>query len=305
MNHYFDRIDNVIKYIEDNLSGKISLEELAEISNFSRYHFSRIFSSVVGMTPYAYLNNRRLTKSVEYLVNTDKTVLEISILCGFHSVSNFNQAFKKRYNNTPSEVRRDSKQFSNISLHYGKKQEETEKPARYSESEIKNHLLRRIWEMNIAIKELPDYEVAYVRHVGSYLETYKAWGKLGVWAGKNNLFPPEHIFIGISFDDPSTTDEYACRYDACVTIKGDFKRDVDPDIKYKTLYGGLYALYPFYDKIEQFAIVYQLVYGQWLPNSEYDPDDKPCLEFCMNNPSDDPEGKAKIDLYIPIRKRKV
>lgn len=303
MNHYSDRMDHVIQYIEDHLSKKIILEELAEVSNFSKYHFSRVFSSIVGMTPYAFLNNRRLVKSVEYLVNTDKTVLEISILCGFDSASNFNQAFKKLYDHTPSDVRRNPKIISNISLPYGNKQVETEQPHRYSGSGIKNHFLRRIWELNITIKELPDYEVAYVRHIGSYLETHKAWGKLGEWAAKNNLFPPEHSFIGISLDDPSLTDEYACRYDACVTIGDDFKRDTDSEIKYKTLNGGLYGLYQFYDTIDKFAIAYQVVYGQWLPNSEYDPDDKHCLEFCMNNPYDDPEGKAKIDLYIPIRKR--
>lgn len=45
--------------------------------------------------------------------------------------------------------------------------------------------------MNVTMKELPAFEVAYVRHVGSYLETYKAWAKLGEWAGQNGLFPPE------------------------------------------------------------------------------------------------------------------
>ncbi|MFS0727655.1 AraC family transcriptional regulator [Paenibacillus sp. 1P07SE] len=303
MNHYSERMNAVTKYIEENISKKISLEELAEISHFSKYHFSRVFSSVVGMTPYAFLNNRRLVKSVEYLVNTDKTVLEISILCGFDSVSNFNQAFKKLYNNTPSDVRRNHDELSNISLDNSNNCEEPEQPYRYSESGNKNHFLRRIWEMNITIKELPDYEVAYVRHIGSYLETHKAWGKLGEWAAKNHLFPLQHIYIGISHDDTSVTDEYSCRYDACITIKDDFIKENDQDIKYKTLTGGLYALYQFYDTIDKFAIAYQIVYGQWLPNSDYDPDDKHCLEFCMNNPFEDPEGKAKVDLYIPIKKR--
>ncbi|WP_110930114.1 AraC family transcriptional regulator [Paenibacillus bouchesdurhonensis] len=303
MNHYSDRMDQVIQYIEDNLSRKISLKELAEVSNFSKYHFTRVFSSMVGMTPYAFLNTKRLNKSVEYLVGTNKTVLEISMLCGFDSVSNFNQAFKKLYDHTPSDVRRNPKVISNNSVQYGNNQKETEQPSRYAGSGVKNHFLRRIWEMNIIIKELPDYEVAYVRHTGSYLETHKAWGKIGEWAAKNNFFPPEHYFIGISLDDPSSTEEYECRYDACVTIHGVFNQNIDRDIEYRTLSGGLYALYSFYDTIDKFAIAYQVVYGQWLPNSEYEPDNKYCLEFCMNNPSDDPEGKAKIDLYVPIRKR--
>lgn len=303
MNHYSERIDDVIKYIDDNFSRKISLEELAKVSNFSKYHFCRVFSSIVGMTPYSFLNRRRLNTSVEYLLNTDKTVLEISMLCGFDSASSFNQAFKKLYGSTPGDVRKDPTLISNIPLYHGNKQEETVQPSRYSESGITNNFLRRIWEMNIAIKELPDYEVAYVRHVGSYLETRKAWEVLGEWAAKNDLYPPEHSYIGISLDDASLTDEYACRYDACITIRGEHNKDFDPNIKYKTLKGGLYALYPFYDTIEKFAIAYQVVYGQWMPGSEYDPDDKPCLEFCMNNPFEDPDGKAKVNLYIPIKKK--
>ncbi|WP_348772902.1 AraC family transcriptional regulator [Paenibacillus sp. Marseille-P2973] len=302
-NHYSERIDDVIKYMDDNFSRKISLEELAEVSNFSKYHFSRVFSSIVGMTPYAFLKKRRLIASVEYLLNTDKTILEISMLCGFDSASSFNQAFKQLYGNTPGDVRRDPTIISNIPLYHGNKQAETVQPSRYSESGITNNFLRRIWEMNITVKELPDYEVAYVRHVGSYLETRKAWEVLGEWAAKKGFYPPEHSYIGISLDDASLTDEYACRYDACLTIKGDHNKDLDPNIKYKTLNGGLFALYQFYDTIDKFAIAYQVVYGQWLPNSGYDPDDKHCLEFCMNNPFEDPDGKAKVDLYIPIKKR--
>ncbi|AJY77799.1 AraC family transcriptional regulator [Paenibacillus beijingensis] len=157
--------------------------------------------------------------------------------------------------------------------------------------------------MNISIKELPDYDVAFVRHVGSYLDTYQAWGKLGAWAGKNNLFPPEQYFIGVSLDDPSITEEYACRYDACITIPQTFNQENESEVQFKTLPGGLYGLYQFYDTIDKFAITYQSLYGQWLPNSDYEPDERYCLEFCMNNPSDDPERKAKIELYIPIKKR--
>lgn len=157
--------------------------------------------------------------------------------------------------------------------------------------------------MNVTIKELPSFEVAYVRHVGSYLETYKAWGKLGEWAGKNGLFPPEQTFIGISLDDPSVTEEIACRYDACVTIPVEFNKEAHSDVGFARLPGGLYGMYHFYDTVDKFAITYQSIFGQWLPNSEYEPDDRYCLEYCMNNPSEDPEGKAKIDLYVPIKKR--
>ncbi|MCF2946069.1 AraC family transcriptional regulator [Paenibacillus tarimensis] len=108
------------------------------------------------------------------------------------------------------------------------------------------------------------------------------------------------MYIGISLDDPSVTEEYACRYDACVTIPPDAREEGGSEVEFRTLPGGLYGLYSFYDTIDKLAIAYQSIYGQWLPNSIYEPDDRHCLEFCMNNPAEDPEGKAKIDLYIPL-----
>lgn len=68
--------------------------------------------------------------------------------------------------------------------------------------------------------------------------------------------------------------------------------------------GGLYGLYQFYDTIDKLGIAYQSIFAQWLPKSEYDPDERDYLEFCMNNPFEDPDGKAKVDLYIPLKTRR-
>jgi AraC family transcriptional regulator len=102
---YKNRIDRVIKYIEENSNQKINLDALASVSNFSKYHFSRIFTSIVGMTPVAYVNRERLQKSVQYLIETNKTILDIANQCGFESVSTFNALFKKHFSKTPSDVR--------------------------------------------------------------------------------------------------------------------------------------------------------------------------------------------------------
>ncbi|USK55619.1 AraC family transcriptional regulator [Cytobacillus solani] len=300
---YIKRIGKVIQFIEENSFQPISLEDLASITSFSKYHFSRIFTSIVGLTPIAFVNQKRLHKSAVYLLETNKTILEIASLCGFESVSNFNAIFKRHFSKTPSEVRKEFKENSNFPLQISKIQEELSNPLNYYKSN-KNDFLRRIWKMNISVKELPEYEVAYIRHIGSYLDTHHAWSKLGKWAEQNNLFPTNQYFIGISLDDPSMVDEFACRYDACVTIPIDFNKEDQSEVQFKKLSGGVYALYTFYDTIDKFAITYQSLFGQWLPNSEYDADDRPCLEFCMNNPMEDPEGKCKVDLYIPIKKRK-
>lgn len=298
---YQERIDKVISYIDDYFSEKIDLAKLAEISNFSKYHFSRIFAGIVGVPPIEFVNRKRLQKAILHLRDRSKSILEISKICGFESLSSFNALLKKYYGYTPSEVR---KEISNNPSVFSKMNEDFKNPPWYNH-QARSNFIRRIWDMNILIMELelPEYEVAYVRKVGSYLETGEAWKKLTRWAQKNGLYPPQSHFIGISLDDPSEVEEFACRYDACVTLPAGFKKESDPEVKFRKIPGGLYALYQFYDIPNKLAIAYQSIFGNWLPNSEYNADDRHCLEFCMNDPCEDPEGKCKVDLYIPIKKR--
>jgi AraC family transcriptional regulator len=157
--------------------------------------------------------------------------------------------------------------------------------------------------MKLELKELPAFEVAYVRHVGSYAHTCVAWDQLAPWAWKHELVPPAQSMIGISLDNPQVVEESALRYDACVTIPVGFDKEAHSDVQFRTLEGGLYAVYSFYDTVDKFGLLFQHVYGESLPASEYEADDRAPLEFCMNNPAEDPEGKCKIDLHIPVKKR--
>ncbi|SEU28050.1 GyrI-like domain-containing protein [Paenibacillus sp. NFR01] len=302
-NDYAERIGKVIQYMKDNSHQKLSLDQLAAVANFSKYHFSRIFAAMTGMAPVAFLNRERLQRAVSLLAESDGTILEIAGQCGFDSVSAFNALFRKHYGLTPSEVRKSLHHNSKNPALLSNSREEPSAPRTYNEDET-NHLLRRAWGKMITFKELPDVEVACVRHVGSYLDTGGAWEKLGIWAARHGFTPERQCFIGISLDDLDMVEEQACRYDACVTLPPGFeKQGHSGEVEFKTLTGGLYAMYPYYGPVDQFVLAYQHVFGLWLPESGYEADDKPCLEFCMNNPALDPEGKCKVDLYIPVMKR--
>lgn len=99
-NDYLVRIQDVLDFIEENIDKEMDLEMLAEISNFSKYHFSRVFSAIISKTPMAYLTERRLHHAVTYLTTTNKTMLDISSLCGFSSISSFNSSFIKQFKTT-------------------------------------------------------------------------------------------------------------------------------------------------------------------------------------------------------------
>ncbi len=99
-------IRELIAYISENYREHITLESLAQISNLSESKLSRTFRRVTGMSCIDYVIEHRLLTSLDMLLSTGKSVLEIAYDSGFNNISYFNRMFKKRFNVTPTEIRR-------------------------------------------------------------------------------------------------------------------------------------------------------------------------------------------------------
>lgn len=99
-------IRTAIRFIEENLSERITLEDIARAGNMSKSHLNEWFRTVTGMTPYEYLLVSRVERAVELLRATGMTVLAVSEACGFSNLANFNKAFKKRTGLTPQTYRK-------------------------------------------------------------------------------------------------------------------------------------------------------------------------------------------------------
>ena len=81
---YVSRINRVIDYIERNIDKELSLENLAKITNFSRFHFHRIFRAMVGETLNQFILRIRLEKAAARLIaNPKKSITEIALDSGF------------------------------------------------------------------------------------------------------------------------------------------------------------------------------------------------------------------------------
>lgn len=110
---YMETIMTACNYINENFTKAISLDDAADITGFSKFHFSRIFKQCMNMTFYEYLNNKRVSKAEELLAKSEYTVLDIALSSGFSSLSAFNRTFKSLKNCSPSEYRKkeDSRKF--------------------------------------------------------------------------------------------------------------------------------------------------------------------------------------------------
>lgn len=99
------RISKVCRYIEENISHKISLSDAAGLVNMSDSAFSHFFKRQTSISFITYVNNLRVAKACELLANTSLSASEICYDCGFNNKSNFIRIFTKRKNMTPIEYR--------------------------------------------------------------------------------------------------------------------------------------------------------------------------------------------------------
>lgn len=99
------RILKVKNYISKNYMDEIRLATMASIAGMSPSSFSRFFKLHTGRNLSEYIIDLRLGYASRMLVDTSKSVAEISYACGFNNLSNFNRIFKKKKNCSPSEFR--------------------------------------------------------------------------------------------------------------------------------------------------------------------------------------------------------
>jgi AraC family transcriptional regulator len=95
-----------LKHIESNLKEKLELEELADIANYSAWHFHRLFTSHVGYGVSDYIRRRRLSEAGRELIYTHKTIVQIANDYQFESQEAFTRSFKNFAGITPGLIRK-------------------------------------------------------------------------------------------------------------------------------------------------------------------------------------------------------
>jgi len=99
------RVQKVINFLHANYHKEIRLIDVANYVNMSEVSFSRFMKKRTGKNYIEYLNDLRMGIASRFLVDSSKTIAEISYDCGFNNLSNFNRLFKKRKGITPKEFR--------------------------------------------------------------------------------------------------------------------------------------------------------------------------------------------------------
>ncbi len=102
---YIDKFLNICNYISAHCTEDLSLDKMAALAGYSKYHFTRLFKQFTNISFYKYINLKRIAIAEKLLINPNISVTDAALQSGFTSLSAFIRMFKLVNNCTPSEFR--------------------------------------------------------------------------------------------------------------------------------------------------------------------------------------------------------
>lgn len=103
--YHLDRLKKVLDFIQENYQRQIQLDEIAELSGFSKTYLCKYFKRITGRSINEYIIRCRLNEARRLLIYTDTPISQIAYGAGFNSHSYFNRTFTRIFHQNPSEFR--------------------------------------------------------------------------------------------------------------------------------------------------------------------------------------------------------
>lgn len=294
---WLERMNGVMKYIEDNLCGEIDYNEAARIACCSTYHFQRMFSFITDVPLSEYIRRRRLTQAAFELQNTNQKIIDLAIKYGYDSPNSFARAFQNLHGVTPSIAREKGiqlKAYPCISFHIS---------------------IRGDVEMNYKIEEKGAFRVFGKEEIidstndNNFVQIPKFWEKcqkdgtldrfwnLDIPTNKSNLGKTNSIMCYRCTGE--NTFPYMIGivdFEGGAVVPEDL---VVVDVKpynwaiFRTENHGME------DSTEKIQAIWKRIFPEWFPTSGYEHDDGPELEltYCMS------ETEFYTEVWIPVVKK--
>lgn len=279
---YAARINAVLEYLNQHLHEDLSVEQLSQVANFSKYHFHRQFSEYAGISLFKLIQLMRLKRaSYQLAFIPQDRIIEIALDAHFENPESFSRAFKKAFGQTPSEFRN--------------------KPAWKPWLEkFQFPTYERPKNMQVKIVNFKETKVAVFEHRGDPALINESVSKFIEWRKENKLSPAVSDTFNIVYDDPATIEPENYRLDICASIKKDIKENLHGVVS-KTIPGGRCALMRHTGSWDKIGESVRFLYVDWLPDSNEELRDFPCFFQFITLFPDVPEHELITDIYLPLK----
>ena len=276
---YERRIFEAMNFISKHNVNNPSLEDIAQVAHFSKFHFHRIFKLFAHETVADFTRRIRLERAASLLCyNPDRSITEIAFECNFSSSQNFAKQFNKQFGLSPTCFRQNYSEQKNSDA---KKQyfittideKGIPQPGKFLIPQDKD----KLQSMNVTLQSRSSFEIAYIRFIAPYQteSTQKGLTKLVEILRVHQI--EFSSIIGIAWDNPEITLPGKCRYDLGVIITPD---QTIPDVLgVQLIPGGDYAVYHCKVSENDLEKPWDDIVKHWLPYSGYMPSGTPGYEI--------------------------
>jgi len=294
---YIDLIQKTIDYIDNNITKRITVDQLAKLAGFSTFHYYRVFQSYVGMPVMEYVTRRKLQYSIFDLSNGEK-ILDIALKYGFETHAGFTKAFKKSFGYPPNYYRMHSPEGF---------------PKKISLINIKENKVGGIvMEPKIITRDsfmLVGYKFDTTLRNNAYSRDIPAfWNKCNIEGKENKLYNTQKVIkhgeYGICVNTSIDTDEFSYILGVEVenfdnTLEEMIELEV-PEANYAVFTTPEVEVKDFVDSIKG---SWKYILEEWFPNSGYEIDSsKLDFEFYDEHCHPWEYKKVCMNIYIPITK---
>ncbi|WKA54661.1 AraC family transcriptional regulator [Planococcus shixiaomingii] len=284
---WVESLQQAIDYMEENLTEKVTIEDIAKEANSSVFHFQRTFSILTDMAVGEYLRRRRLTLAAHELVSSNAKVINLAYKYGYDTPEAFTKAFRRQHGVTPSEARK------NI----GKLQS-------YNRLAIQVNL-RGAEPMNYKIVEKEGFEVVGIKRNFSMAMEENQAGIPKMWMdansdGTSDLLLQQNngelkALLGVcaDFKDSKTMDYWIAAAHEGEVAEGLSKLEIPAS---KWVVFEVQGAMP-----QAMQKVWKQIYAEWFPSNSYEPAGTAELE--VYPPGDAYSADYYSEIWIPLKKK--
>lgn len=288
--NYIKSFEKAIIYIEENLNEDFKAEDVAKSIGYSYYHFTRLFEGLLGETVGNYIRKRRMAKAAQDLLYTDKKIIDISLDFQFKSPEAFTRAFRKIYDISPTQYRK-----NRIDVFKGNK--------KYIDEERLKHILNNI-TIQPVIKVIPEVKVIGIK--GKTALDNNVLPDLWSDFNKNiskiiNKSTPLKAYGICENDKPSNQFGENIEYSEIVGVEVTSFEHIPEGMVTKVIQKGKYAVFTHKGSLQKLQETYEYIWGTWIPFSKVELDIRDDFEIYDERFRGANNSLSEIDIYIPIK----
>ncbi|MBB1300623.1 MAG: AraC family transcriptional regulator [Pseudoalteromonas rhizosphaerae] len=283
-NTHLQRIHHVCDYINHHIDEPLTLDSLSAVACCSKFHFHRLFISIMGVSVTKYTQFARLKRaSYRLAFEHHKRIIDIALEASFESPEAFSRAFKRVFAQSPTQFRSTPNW-----------------PHWHAQFDFKIPELK-VSNMKVEIVHFAPQAVALLTHNGSATKLMETAAQFIKWRKESGLSPVKTSdTYGIPYSDPAVTDDNDFRFDFAGSVKQPIS-DNQYGVKNGEIPAGRCALVRHFGSHDTISDTVYYLYRQWLPNSAEEVRDFPCFFHYLNLIHEVDECDLITDIYLPLK----